>query len=157
MAISVGQNAPDFTLFDTEKQKVSLHDFKGKNVVLLFYPFAFSGVCDKEVCEMHENLAAYDKLNAKVIGISVDSLFTQKQFKKHYNLGFTLLSDFNKEVCPLYDSLEAKWGGVEYKGVAKRASFVIDKNGVIRYAEILPSPGDYPNMQAIKSAVESLN
>jgi len=157
MAISVGQVAPDFTLFDTEKQKVSLHDFKGKNVVLFFFPFSFSGVCDKEVCEMQENLAAYNKLNAQVIGISVDSLFAQKQFKKHYNLNFTLLSDFNKEVCPLYDSFVEKWGGVEYKGVAKRASFVIDKNGVIRFTEILPSPGDYPNMQAIKAAVESLN
>lgn len=156
MPIAIGQDAPDFGLFDTNKKKVTLSSYRGKRVVLMFFPFSFSSTCTKEMCEMGENYSFYEKLNAEVIGISVDSLFTNKKFKEVYNLPFPLLSDFNKEVSPLYDSL-AEHFAFEYRGVSKRTTFVIDGNGKIAYVEILSSPGDYPDMQKLKDAVSGLN
>jgi Peroxiredoxin len=98
MSIKIGQPAPDFTLFNTEKNKVSLHDFRGKNVVLLFFPLAFTGVCTDELCSVRDNMHQYSSLNADVLAISVDSLFSLGRFKKEQNYPFELLSDFNKEV-----------------------------------------------------------
>src|SRR6267378_2708714 len=97
MAIKVGQPAPAFALYDTEKNKVSLSDNKGKPVLLLFFPFAFTGTCTKELCSVRDDIALYNKVNATVFGISVDSLHTLKKFKEEQKLNFTLLSDFNKE------------------------------------------------------------
>lgn len=156
MPIQIGQEAPGFALYDTNKQKVTLSSYRGKNVILLFFPFAFSSVCTREMCEMGENYSFYQKLNAEVIGISVDSLFTNKQFREEHKLNFPLLSDFNKEVAPLYDSLAESFA-FEYRGVSKRASFVIDSQGKIVYLEILKSPGDYPDMQKLKDVVATLN
>ena len=156
MPISTGQEAPDFALFDTSKKKVALHDYRGRNVVLLFFPFAFSSTCTKELCEMRDNYSFYDKLNTEIIGISVDSLYTNKKYKEEYQLNFPLLSDFNKEVSTAYDSL-ADMPHFDYRGVSKRSSFVIDKNGKIAYMEILPSAGDYPDMAKLKEVIASLN
>ena len=155
MPIQIGQEAPEFALYDTHKQKVSLSSYRGKNVILLFFPFAFSSVCTRQMCEMGENYSYYQKLNAEVIGISVDSLFTNKQFRDEHKLSFPLLSDFNKEIAPLYDSL-AETFAFEYRGVSKRASFVIDRRGKIVYMEILKSPGDYPDMQKLKEVAATL-
>src|SRR4026208_1619671 len=105
MPLQLNQPAPDFTLFDTGKKKISLHDFHGKNVVLLFFPFAFSGTCTRELCEMRDNYSFYTNLNAEIIGISVDSLYTNGKFKEVNQFNFPLLSDFNKEVSEQYDSL----------------------------------------------------
>jgi len=156
MAIHVGDAAPDFTLYDTAKHQVTLSSYHGKNVVLLFFPFAFSSTCTKEVCEIRDNYTYYEKLNAEVLGISVDSLYTNKKFREVYELNFPLLSDFNKDVSRAYDSLDEHFA-FNYKGVSKRATFVIDKEGKIAYAEILPSPGDYPDMQKLKEVLASLN
>lgn len=156
MPINIGQQAPEFALYDTNKQKVALSSYRGKNVILLFFPFAFSSVCTREMCEIGENYSYYTQLNAEVIGISVDSLFTNKQFREEHKLNFPLLSDFNKEVAPLYDSL-ADTFAFEYRGVAKRSSFVIDRDGSIVYMEILKSPGEYPDMQKLKEVVAALN
>ncbi|MBX7109281.1 MAG: redoxin domain-containing protein [Chitinophagales bacterium] len=156
MPINIGQQAPEFALYDTNKQKVALSSYRGKNVILLFFPFAFSSVCTREMCEIGENYSYYTQLNAEVIGISVDSLFTNKQFREEHKLNFPLLSDFNKEVAPLYDSL-ADTFAFEYSGVAKRSSFVIDRDGSIVYMEILKSPGEYPDMQKLKEVVAALN
>ena len=98
MSISVGHAAPDFSLFDSDKSKVTLSEFKGKNVVLLFFPQAFTGVCTTELCSVRDGLQAYNNLNAIVLGISVDSIFTLAKFKAEQNYNFTLLSDFNKEI-----------------------------------------------------------
>lgn len=155
MPLFVGQEAPGFSLFNTERHKVSLSDYRGKNVVLMFFPFAFSSVCTRQMCEMGENYAFYNNLNADVIGISVDSLFTNKKFKEEHHLSFPLLSDFNKEVAPLYDSLYDTFA-FDYRGVAKRSTFIIDKEGKIAYIEILPSPGDYPEMIRLKEALIAL-
>ena len=155
MSISVGQSAPDFTLFNTEKNKVSLADFRNKNVVILFFPLAFTGVCTNEMCSMRDNLAAYNGMNAEVIGISVDSLFTLDRFKKENNLNFTLLSDFNKEAATAYGCLYDSFV-FDMLGVAKRSAFVVDGQGVLRYAEVLESAGDLPNFEAIQACLKSL-
>ena len=155
MAIQVGQKAPDFTLVDTEKKPTKLSDFKGKNVVLLFFPAAFSGTCTKELCQARDEMSMYDQLNAQVLGISVDLFFSLAKYKADQNYNFPLLSDFNKDVSRLYDAIFEEWI-LGLKGVSKRASFVIDKEGVVRFAEVLPTGGDYPNFDAIKKTLEGL-
>lgn len=155
MAISIGQAAPEFSLFDTEKTKIALADQKGSNVVLLFFPLAFTGVCTTELCNIRDNIAAYNSTNAKVFGISVDSLFTLGKFKEEQHLNFPLLSDFNKEVAAAYGALYENFV-LDMKGVAKRSAFVIDKEGIVRYAEVLESAGDLPNFSAIQATLQSL-
>jgi peroxiredoxin len=155
MSISVGQSAPDFTLYNTEKNKVSLADFRNKNVVILFFPLAFTGVCTSELCSMRDNLALYNGMNAEVIGISVDSLFTLDRFKKENNLNFTLLSDFNKEAATAYGTLYESFV-FDMLGVAKRSAFVVNGHGTIQYAEVLESAGDLPNFEAIQACLKSL-
>jgi glutaredoxin-dependent peroxiredoxin len=156
MAIQIGQTAPDFSLFNSDKNKVSLADQKGKNVVLLFFPQAFTGVCTKELCGVRDNIAQYNNANAQVFGISVDSVFTLGKFKEEQGFNFPLLSDFNKEVSGSYGSLYQDWI-LDMKGVSKRSAFVIDKQGVVRYAEVLESAGDVPNFDAIQNTLNSLN
>ncbi len=155
MPLQLQQPAPDFFLFDTSKRKISLADFRGKNVVLLFFPFAFSSTCTKELCEMRDNYSLYEDMNAEVIGISVDSLYTNGKFKEVYQINFPLLSDFNKEVSEMYDALMENFN-FDYRGVSKRATFVIDKYGNLVYQEILASPGDYPDMARLKEVITSL-
>lgn len=155
MPVIVGQPAPMFALYDTGKHKITLPDFKGKNLVILFFPLAFSSVCTRELCEMSENYAEFTKLNTEVVGISVDSLYANRKFKEIYKIPFPLLADFNKEASVAYDVLIRNFD-YDMKGVSTRATFVIDKNGILRYAEVLPSPGDYPDMTALHKAVEAL-
>src|SRR5580658_8779485 len=104
-SIQVGQQAPDFTLYDSDKQKVTLSDYKGKNVLLLFFPQAFTGTCTKELCSTRDNIALYNAVNAQVLGISVDSVFTLAKYKEDQNLNFPLLSDFNKTVSTAYGAI----------------------------------------------------
>ena len=156
MAIQVGDKAPSFTLFSSEKKEVSLDDFKGKNVVLLFFPQAFTGVCTTELCSMRDNITEYENLDAQVIAVSVDSLFTLDKYKADQKLNFPLLSDFNKTVARAYDALYEDFV-FGMKGVAKRSAFVIDKNGTVRYAEVLESAGDLPNFEAVQSTLAKLN
>jgi len=156
MAVQVGQPAPDFSLWDNEKKLTKLTDYRGKNVLLLFYPLAFTSVCTRELCETRDSLTFYNDMNAQVFGISIDSLYVQNEFKKSLNLNFPLLADFNKEVSIAYDSLFETFSN-DMKGVTKRSSFVIDKEGIIRHAEILPKSGDYPDFQAIQQCLKELN
>lgn len=157
MPILAGQKAPDFTLFDTEKQKISLADSRGKNVVLLFFPLAFTGTCTKELCNVRDNIGLYNNTNASVFGISVDSLFSLGKFKEEQHLNFPLLSDFNKDASKAYDVLYETFPAFEMQGVSKRAAFVIDKEGTVKYAEICPTPGDEPNYEAIQATLNALN
>jgi peroxiredoxin len=156
MAIKVGDKAPLFTLRDSDKKEVSLEDYKGKNVVLLFFPLAFTGVCTTELCTMRDDIGTYQGLDAEILAVSVDSLFTLEKFKAEQNLNFSLLSDFNKEVSRAYDALYEDFV-LDMKGVSKRSAFVIDKEGVVQYAEVLESAGDLPNFEAVKSTLVSLN
>ena len=123
--------------------------------MLLFFPQSFTGVCTKELCSTRDDITFYQNLDAQVLGISVDSVFTLGKFKEDQKLNFPLLSDFNKEVSRSYDSLYEDWI-LDMKGVSKRSAFVIDKSGIIRYAEILDNPGELPNFGAVKSTLESL-
>lgn len=152
MSLSIGDTAPDFKLHASDKSEVSLSDFKGKKVVVLFFPLAFTGVCTTELCTVRDDIANYQNVNAHVLGISVDSLFSLDKFKQEQNLNFPLLSDFNKEASTAYGSLYADFV-LGMKGVSKRSAFVIDENGKIAYAEVLESAGDLPNFEAIKAAL----
>lgn len=154
--LQIGQKAPAFKLLDTEKNEVTLDQYKGKNVVLFFFPMAWTGNCTKEMCSVQEDYKSYKEMNAEVIGISVDSFFALKHFATDQKLNFTLLSDFNKDTIKAYDLVHHEFA-FGYKDVAKRATVVIDKEGVIKFMEILPSPGELPNMEAIKAAVKGLN
>lgn len=155
-SIQVGQKAPDFTLYDSDKQKVTLSDLKGKNILLLFFPQAFTGTCTKELCSTRDNIALYNDANAQVFGISVDSIFTLAKFKEEQKLNFPLLSDFNKTVSTEYGSLYDTFV-FDMKGVSKRSAFVIDKNGAVRYAEVLETASDLPDFAAIQKTLKELN
>ena len=155
MKIEIGQAAPDFTLYDSAKNKVTLSDLKGQNVLLLFFPLAFTSTCTAELCSIRDNISFYNNANAKVFGISVDSLYTLAKYKADQNLNFTLLSDFNKDVSSLYGSLYEMFG-YNMKGVSKRSAFVIDKDGIVRYAEVLENASEQPNFKRITLTLESL-
>lgn len=155
MKIEPGQAAPDFTLYDSEKNKVTLSDHQGQNVLLLFFPLAFTSTCTAELCSVRDNISFYNKVNAKVFGISVDSLQTLAKYKTDQQLNFTLLSDFNKDVSALYGSLYEMFG-YNMKGVSKRSAFVINKQGIICYAEVLENAGEQPNFKNISQTLETL-
>lgn len=156
MSIQIGQQAPDFTLFNTEKKEVHLGDHRGKsNVLLLFFPLAFTSTCTAELCNVRDNYAMYNTLNATVFGLSTDSLFSLKKFREEQNLNFDLLSDYNKTVSEDYGSLYAQFG-FGMKGVSKRSAFIIDKEGKIRYAEVLENASEVPDFAAIKACLEQL-
>jgi glutaredoxin-dependent peroxiredoxin len=152
MSIKMGQQALDFTLFDSDKNKVTLHEQRGKNVLLLFFPQAFTSVCTAELCNVRDNMSMYNNAQAQVFGISVDSVFTLAKFKAEQDLNFPLLSDFNKEVSAAYGALYENFV-FDMKGVSKRSAFVIDKEGVVRYAQVLENAGDQPDFEAIKAAL----
>ena len=156
MSIEVGQRAPDFTLYDTEKKQVTLADLRGEPVLLLFFPLAFTSTCTKELCSVRDNINWYNGAHARVLGLSVDSLHTLARYKADQQLNFTLLSDFNKEVSAMYDSIYEMFG-YGMKGVSKRSAFVIDKEGIIRYAEVLNNAGEVPDFEAIQKVLTGLN
>jgi glutaredoxin-dependent peroxiredoxin len=156
MSLKVGDQAPDFKLISSDKKEVSLSDFAGKNVLVLFFPFAFTGVCTDELCGIRDNKAMYDGINAEILSISVDSPFALAKFKEVQEYNFTLLSDFNKEVSIAYDVLYPEFV-LGLKGVSKRSAFVVDKTGKIQYAEVLESAGDLPNFNDINEILKGLN
>jgi peroxiredoxin len=153
MSLQPGQPAPQFTLVSSAKQKVSLSDFKGKKVVLHFFPFAFTGTCTTQLCTMRDNFGYYDGLNAVILGISVDSPFTLAKYKEEYNYQFELLSDFNKEASTAYGCIYEEFV-LGLKGVSKRSAFVIDEAQNIIYAEVLGVATDLPDFNAIADAVK---
>jgi len=155
MKIETGQTALDFTLYDSAKNKVTLSDQHGQNVLLLFFPLAFTSTCTAELCSVRDNISFYNNVNARVFGISVDSLHTLAKYKTEQNLNFTLLSDFNKDVSSMYGSLYEMFG-YNMKGVSKRSAFVIDKEGIVRYAEVLENASEQPNFKNITLTLESL-
>ena len=154
--IKIGDKAPNFTLRASDKSEVSLEDFKGKNIVLLFFPLAFTGVCTTELCTMRDDIGSYEGLDAQILAVSVDSLFVLDKFKEAEKLNFPMLSDFNKTVSRAYGALYEDFV-LDMKGVSKRSAFVIDKEGVVQYAEVLESAGDLPNFEAVKNTLSQLN
>jgi peroxiredoxin len=152
MAVKVGDKAPSFTLVSDTLKPVSLDDYAGKKVVLLFFPMAFTSVCTTELCMMRDDIAAYNKLDANILAVSVDSPFTLTRFKEDQSLNFPLLSDFNKEVSRNYGALYEEFV-LGLRGVSKRSAFVIDKEGTVRYAEVLENAGEVPDFAAIRKAL----
>ena len=138
MALTTGDTAPNFELTDTNGRKVTLDDLiqEGEgDILLMFFPLAFSSVCTDELCTMRDNMKLYNSLDTTVAGISIDSFFTLKEFKKANNLNFKLLSDFNKDASEAFGVLYEDFFGM--KGVAKRASFIINSEKEITFAEVL--------------------
>lgn len=153
--IEVGQTAPDFSLYDDSKNLFTLSEQRGSNVLLLFFPLAFTSTCTAELCSIRDNLKIYEGLNAKPFGISVDSLHTLKKFREEQHLNFPLLSDFNKEVSILYGSLYENFG-FGMKGVSKRSAFLIDKDGIVQYAEVLENAGLVPDFEQIQVKLRAM-
>ena len=158
MPIPTGSKAPDFTL--KSKQASGLVDVKlsnnfgKKNTVLIFFPLAFTSVCTKEMCDLTAGLGAYAGLNADIIGISVDSPFTQEVWAQKEKIGFTLVSDLNKTTIKAYDVVFPMLAGVG--DTAARAAFVIDKSGVVQYSEQTPTPKDLPHFDQVKATLARL-
>jgi peroxiredoxin len=157
MALEKGKSAPDFVLKTKTAnglEDVRLSDRIGKKqIVLLFFPLAFTGVCQDELCTVSGGLDVYDKLDAEVLAISVDSPFAQEAFAKSAGIKVTLLSDFNKEVSAAYDVQFEELVGL--KGVAKRSAFVIDRDGKIAYSWSSDNPKDLPSFDQIQSALKA--
>jgi peroxiredoxin len=152
MALQVGDKAPDFKLFSSDLKEVSLSDYKGRKLVIHFFPMAFTGVCTAQLCTMRDSFGYYEGMNADVIGISVDSPFTLAKFKEEESYQFPLLSDFNKETAKAYGAFYDEFV-FNLKGVAKRSAFVLDEEGKIIHAEVLEDAGNMPDFDAIKKAI----
>jgi len=154
MVLRIGQRVPDFSLPDVNEHERKLSEFLNDgNLVLAFFPFAFSGVCDKEMCTFRDDFGRFGEMGARGVGISVDSLYALKVFAQTYDLQFLLLSDFNKKVSKIYDVLHDVWVAHGYKGVSKRAVFVIDKKGILRYRWVTDDPGQEPPYDEIQSVL----
>lgn len=156
MSLEVGQPAPSFSLLDHARQLVTLDGQRGKTVVLAFYPAAFTGVCEKELCTFRDSLAALNSLNASVFGVSVDAPFANKAFAERNGLNFSLLSDYQREATRAYGVAHDDFAGMPGYTAAKRSVFVIDPNGTLRYAWIAPNPGVEPNYDEVKAAVAQI-
>jgi glutaredoxin-dependent peroxiredoxin len=157
MVLRVGQKVPDFSLFDSERKERKLSNFTEKgSVAIVFFPFAFSGVCDREMCVFRDNLTGVGALEGSIVGISVDSVFTLRVFAETYNLGFPLLSDFNRKVIRTFDVLQDPWVEFGYKGVARRSVFVVDRRGILRYRWVTDDPGEEPPYEEVAGALTKL-
>lgn len=154
MSIQIGDKAPAFSLYSSEKQLIHLADFKGRNVVLLFFPLAFTSTCTKELCSTRDEMEIYNDLNTEVLGISIDTPQSLARYKQDHQFNFTLLSDFNKETIKAYDAIYEQFGH-NMKGVGKRAAFVIDSAGIVRYAEVLEDAGKIPDFDKIQNTLRN--
>ncbi len=156
MALQMGQQAPDFTLPDTQKKEHSLREYRGKNVILAFFPGAFTGTCTKEMCALRDAMTNFNAMNAQVVGISVDSPFANKGFAEHNKLDFPLLSDYSRAVSKQYGGVYQDFSGLKGYEAAKRAVYVLDGKGIIRYLWVSENPGTEPNYDEVRKAVSSL-
>ena len=152
----IGEPAPNFTLKNTSKEDVSLKDFSGKSVILAFYPGAFTGVCDSEMCSFQDNLAKLNDSNATVLGISVDSPWANAEFASKYNLDFDLLSDIDRDVVEAYDAKFVGLGGIDGYTSANRVVIIVDKEGIVRHRWVAENPGVEPDYDEIVSIAQSL-
>ena len=157
MALSTGSKAPDFKLIDADRKERSLSEFLGKKTVLAFFPGAFTGVCTKEFCQLRDSMASFNSMNAQVVGISVDSPFANKGFSDANRLAFPLLSDFSRAVSKQYCGVYDDFAGLKGYTAAKRAVFVLDNSGVVKYAWVSDTPGVEPPYGDVNKALASFN
>jgi peroxiredoxin len=154
MSVETGSAAPDFTLMDQDRQPVTLSALRGTPVVLAFFPAAFSGVCTKELCTFRDQMSQLNNARAQVYGISVDTFFTLKAFHDAQHFSFPLLSDFNKTVIRDYGVFNEDMIGL--KGIAKRAVFVLDKDGIVRHREVLEDARNEPDYGKVFTSLAAL-
>lgn len=155
MPPTVGSKAPVFTAYDFDKKPRSLKEFLGKKTVLAFFPGAFTGVCTKEMCTFRDSLANLNNLNAQVVAVSVDSPFANKGFATANNLTFPVLSDYSREAIKQFDIVLNNFGGLSGYTAAKRSVFVLDKDGVVKYAWVSEDPGKEPPYDEVMKALAS--
>ena len=153
----VGSNIPSFELPNADGKFVNISEFKGKNIVLIFYPAAFTGVCKTELCHFRDDLSKFSNMEAEVIGISVDYPFSVKEFSTTNNINFLLLCDYNKTVIKQFDIEFSDFFNLEGYTVAKRSVFIVDKAGIIQYKWIADDPGQEPDYAEIDSKISSMN
>lgn len=157
LVLRLGQKVPPFELPDSDKKVRSLGEFtQAGSVILAFFPFAFSGTCDKEMCTFRDGFGTLQNAGSQLVGISVDSSYSLRAFSQTYNLQFPLLSDFNKKVTRAYEVLQDPWVGLGYKGVAKRAVLVVDKKSILRYRWVTDVPSQEPPYDEVVRAVQKL-
>ena len=156
MALKVGDKAPDFKLLDTDRKERSLSEFLGKKTVLVFYPGAFTGVCTKEMCTFRDSMTTFNNMNAQVVGISVDTPFSNKGFSDANKFTFPLLSDFTRTVSKQYCGIYEDFAGLKGYTASKRSVFVLDTNGVVKYSWISETnPGAEPPYDEVNKALAS--
>ncbi len=153
---AIGSDAPDFTLHNTKREAVTLSEQRGKNVVLAFYPAAFTGVCEKELCSFRDSLALLNELDATVFGVSVDAPFANAAFAEKNSLNFPILSDYARAAVRAYDVAHDDFAGMTGYTAAKRSVFVVDKQGKVQYAWVADNPGQEPNYDEVQDAVRKL-
>ena len=155
MAPRIGQKVPEFSLPDADGRLRTLEEFaKQGKVMLAFFPFAFSGTCDKEMCMFRDGFTTLKDSGAQIVGISADSCFSLRAFAHTYNLQFPLLSDFNRKVSKLYGVLQDSWVSLGYKGVPKRSIFIVDERQILRYRWVSEVPSNEPPYQEVRRAIE---
>ena len=154
---NLNEIAPDFNLKNTEKNNIALSSYKGKTVVLAFYPGAFTGVCDTEMCSLRDSMNSFNDLSATVLGVSVDSPWANAEFAKKYEINFNLLSDYNRDVSKAYDMIFNGLGGLEGYECSNRGVLIIDREGLIQYRWVAENPGVEPNYSEIIEKVKSLS
>ncbi len=154
---NVNNLAPNFTLKNTKKENVSLSDYKGKTVVLAFYPGAFTGVCDTEMCKLKEDMEVFNEMDTTILGISVDSPWANAAFAEKYDLNFDLLSDLDRTATKDYDVLFEGLGGIEGYSCSNRAVFIVDAEGTIKYRWVAePNPGVEPDYNEVKEFIKNI-
>ncbi len=148
------EKAPNFTLPDTDRKPRSLNELLKPNgaTLLAFFPGAFTTVCTREMCTLRDNMQELNKINAQVVGISVNDPFTNKAFAQNNNLNFPILSDYNREVVKLYNVFHENFGNLKGYTVAKRGVFILDHNGVVVYKWVSDDPTKEPNYEELKKA-----
>ena len=156
MSLTTGTKAPDFKLFDTERKERSLSEFLTRKTILAFYPGAFTGVCTKEFCALRDAMANFSSMDAQVVGISVDSPFANKAFADANKLTFPLLSDNSREVSHKYCGVHEDFAGVKGYTTSKRAVYILDKGGIVKYFWISENPGVEPPYEEINKALDSI-
>lgn len=154
--LKTGENAPTFELYDTNLKLRSLDEFKGKKTVIAFYPGAFTSVCQKELCALRDSMAKFNKLNAQVVGVSVDGPFANKAFADQNKLEFPILCDFGREVSKLYGGVHEDFVGIKGYSVSKRSVFVIDADGKVAYAWVSEDPGKEPDYSEIEEKLAEI-
>lgn len=154
--VNVGEKAPDFTLVNQDREKVTLNDYMGENLLLAFYPGAFTGGCTQEMCSIRDEIAQLEDLNARIFGISVNDPFSNKAFHEENVLNFPLLSDYTRGVVKKYDVYHEDFAGLKGYTAAKRSIFILDSEGVVRYKWVTEDPGEMPDYEEIKQELAKL-